>query len=188
MFTITLRTGCRVVLFALALSLAVAPPAVLAQAPKSAAAAKQLTDALDRSKLDAIAAPDPADPTAFVAALYFQGGQLLVVSAKYAVPSLIQAKLAKKDYRDVYIDLNAASVSGSKIFVMDQSCDGLVARPGDAQAPDTWEHGSVNTVFDGDWKRAKMSEAEYGKAFAAADEKYANILALLAAQASNAGS
>jgi hypothetical protein len=33
-----------------------------------------------------------------------------------------------------------------------------------------------------------MSEEEYGKAFAAADQKYAHILELLAAQASKGGS
>jgi hypothetical protein len=186
-----LRAGCRVASFALTLSVVLgplAPATALAQPPKSAAAAKQLTDTLDRLKLDAIAAPDPADPGAFVAALYFQGGQLLVVSAKYSAPSLIVAKLAKKDYRDVYIDLNAASVAGSKIFVMDHSCDGLVAKPGDSQGADRWEHGTVNTVFDGDWKKAKVSEEEYGKSFAAADEKYARILALLTAHAAKAGS
>ena len=186
-----LRAGCRVASFALTLSAVLqtfTPATALAQSPKSAAAAKQLTEALDRLKLDAIAAPDPADPGAFVAALYFQGGQLLVVSAKYSAPALITAKLAKKDYRDVYIDLNAASVAGSKIFVMDSGCDGLVARPGDSQGADTWEHGPVNTVFDGDWKKAKVSEEEYGKTFAAADEKYAHILTLLAAHVSKAGS
>ncbi len=56
---------------------------------------------------------------------------------------------------------------------MDQACDGLVAKPGDSQAPDTWEHGTTNTIFDGDCKKAKLSEADYGKAFASADEKYA---------------
>jgi hypothetical protein len=138
-------------------------------------------------KLDAIAAADPSDPGSFVAALYFQGAQLLVVSAKYSAPPLITAKLAKKDYREIYIDLNAASVAGSKIFVMDAGCDGLVAKPGDG-APDTWEVGTTSRVFDGDYKKAKLSEDEYGKAFAAADEKYAQILALLTAQASKGGS
>ena len=122
-----------------------------------------------------------------MAALYFQGGQLLVVSAKYSAPALLTAKLAKKDYRDIYIDLNAASVAGSKIFVMDQTCDGLVAKPGD-NAPDTWEEGPKTTVFDGDWKKAKMSEDEYTKAFAGADERYARILTLLADQARKSGS
>ena len=72
---------------------------------KSAAAAKQLTDALDAAKLDAIAAADPSDPATFVAALYIQGSQLLVVSAKYAAPPLLTAKLKTKEYRDIYMDL-----------------------------------------------------------------------------------
>ena len=182
------RAACRVVALIALCSLVILPAAAFAQAPKSATAAKLLSDTLDRLKLDSIAAPDPADPNTFVAALYFQGGQLLVVSAKYSVPSLLTAKLAKKDYRDVYIDLNAASVAGSKIFIMDQACDGLVARPGDSQAADTWEKGPTTTAFDGDWKKAKMSEDEYLKAFAAADEQYARILTLLAEQAKKAGS
>ena len=175
-----LRAGRRVASLALSLALASGSLSLAAAQSKSAAAAKQLTDVLDRLKLDAIAG-------AFVAALYFQGGQLLVVSAKYSAPTLITAKLAKKDYRDVYIDLNAASVAGSKIFVMDQACDGLVAKPGDS-APDTWEQGTTNTIFDGDFKKAKLSEEAYGKAFATADEKYAHILELLATQASKGGS
>ena len=134
--------------------------AASAQDAKSAAAAKQLGETLDRLKLDSIATADPADPGTFVAALYFQGAQLLVVSAKYSAPSLLVDKLAKKDYRDVYIDLNAASVAGTKIFVMDQGADGLVARPGD-NAPDSWEQGNKTTAFDGEWKKAKISEDEY---------------------------
>jgi len=182
-----LRAGRRVASLALSLALASGSLSLAAAQSKSAAAAKQLTDVLDRLKLDAIAAPDPSDPGAFVAALYFQGGQLLVVSAKYSAPTLITAKLAKKDYRDVYIDLNAASVAGSKIFVMDQTCDGLVAKPGD-NAPDTWEEGPKTTVFDGDWKKAKISEDEYTKAFAGADDRYARILTLLTEQARKSGS
>ena len=184
----SLRAGCGVAALVLALPLLspVVSPAA-AQSTKSGVAAKQLTEALDRLKLDAIAAADPSDPGSFVAALYMQGAQLLVVSAKYSAPPLIVAKLAKKDYRDVYIDLNAASVAGSKIFVMDAACDGLVAKPGDG-APDTWEQGTTNRIFDGDYKKAKLSEDDYGKAFAAADEKYAQILALLTAQASKGGS
>jgi len=132
----TARAGRCLAACSLSCALLLAPAVARAQNGKSMAAAKQLTEVLDKLKLDAIAAPDPADPGTFVAALYFQGGQLLVVSAKYSAPALLTAKLAKKDYRDIYIDLNAASVAGSKIFVMDQTCDGLVAKPGD-NAPDT---------------------------------------------------
>jgi hypothetical protein len=181
------RAGRRLAAFAVSSVTLLAPALAFAQSGKSPAAAKELTAVLDRLKLDAIAAPDPADPGTFVAALYFQGGQLLVVSAKYSAPSLLTAKLAKKDYRDVYIDLNAASVAGSKIFVMDQTCDGLVAKPGDG-APDTWEQGTTTTVFDGEWKKAKLSEEDYVKAFTGADDRYARILTLLTEEARKTGS
>jgi len=44
--------------------------------------------------------------------------------------------------------------------------------------------------FDGDWKKAKISEADYNKAFADADDRYAKLLSMLLAQAkkSKAGS
>jgi hypothetical protein len=172
---------------ALCLSASVAVPAA-AQNSKSAAAAKELGAALDQLKLDSIAAADPTDPNAFVAALYFQGAQLLVVSAKYSAPVLLVEKLKKKEYRDTYIDLNAASVAGTKIFIMDQGANGLVARPNDDQPADTWEQGDKTTAFDGDWEKAKVSEDEYAKAFSNADEQYARILSLLTAQAKGTGS
>lgn len=173
------------VFVAAALAIGASPAA--AQASKSGAAARQLASTLDRLKLDSIAAPDPSDPNTFVAALYFPGAQLLVVAAKYSAPTLLVDKLSKKDYRDVYIDLNSASVAGSKVFVMDQACDGLVPRPDDG-APDTWEEGTKTIAFDGEWRKANMSEEDYHKAFAAADERYARILTLLADQANKAGS
>ena len=160
-------------------------PAV-AQESKSAAAAKQLVQALDAAKLDAIAAADPADPGTFVAALYFAGSQILVVSAKYSAPPLLNTKIASKEFRDIYIDLNSASVAGTKIFVIDQGIDGLVAKPDGDQAADTYENGKTTVSFDGDWRKAKMSEDDYMKTFVSADERYAKILALLTAQAKHA--
>ena len=153
------------------------------QSAKSAASAKQLTDALDAGKLDAIAAADPSDPGAFVAALYIQGSQLLVVAAKYAAPPLLTAKIKAKDYRDVYVDLSSASVAGSKVFIIDQNCDGLAAKPDGGAPGDSWEAGTQAVTFDGDWRKAKMTEDAYGKAFADADDRYARLLALLTAQA-----
>ena len=58
-----------------------APTTLAAQDSKSAAVAGQLTQLLDQMKLDAVAAKQGTDQ--FVAALYFQGSQLLVVAAKY---------------------------------------------------------------------------------------------------------
>src|SRR3954469_11223778 len=95
------------------------------QSSRSVSAAKELTQALEAAKLDSIAAVDPADPTMFSAALYISGSQLLVVSAKYAAPPLLAAKIKTKEYRDVYVDLSSASVAGTKVFIIDQNCDGL---------------------------------------------------------------
>ena len=174
-------TPVRLSAAALMLCLAAAPSAF--QAPKSASPAKELAAALEAAKLDSIAAADPSDPAAFVAALYIAGSQLLVVSAKYAAPVLLTAKIKSKEYRDVYIDLSAAAMAGSKTFIIDMNCDGLFSKPENDAAPDSWEAGTVNVSFDGEWRKAKMSEAEYMKTYAAADERYAALVALLAAQA-----
>jgi hypothetical protein len=182
-----LRMTGRVAVAAACVLLGVAANAA-AEDSKSSTAAKELASVLDRLKLDSIAAADPADPGTFVAALYFPGAQLLVVSAKYAAPTLLTDKLAKKEYRDVYIDLNAASVAGSKIFVMDTSGDGLASKA-DNGAADSWEQANKTIAFDGDWRAAKLSsEEEYDKTFASADERYAHMLTVLAEQAKKAGS
>jgi hypothetical protein len=181
------RVAARVAFLLAAITFMLAPGTASTQESRSNAAAKELAVTLDRLKLDSIAAPDPVEKDVFVAALYFQGTQLLVVSAKYSVPVLLVAKLAKKDFRDVYIDLNAASVAGSKIFVMDQGADGLVAKPGDG-VPDSWEQGTKTIAFDGEWRKAKMSEEDYLKAFSDADERYARILTVLNEHAKKSGS
>jgi hypothetical protein len=153
-----------------------------AQDAKSAALAKQLASALDEAKLDSIAAPDPSSPDTFVAALYFANMQLLVVSARYTAPQLLVAKVAKKDYRDVYIDLNSASVPDSKIFVEDLGADGLKPKREENQPFDTYEQAGKRTVFNSDWKAQKLSEQDYMKAFSGADDQYARILSALIAQ------
>jgi hypothetical protein len=188
MRTSSTRSNC--VAAALSIAAAVCLSTILLQAfqtAKSAAAAKELAQALDGAKLEAIAAADPAEPGTFVAALYFPGSQILVVSAKYAAPALLTDKIAKQNYRDVYIDLNSASIAGSKVFVIDTNVDGLVAKPEDGQGADQWEQGKTQVTFDGQWKKAKMSEEEYMKAFATADERYAHILQVLTTQAKGKG-
>jgi hypothetical protein len=154
-----------------------------AQDSKSAAAARELGAALDAAKLDSIAAADPDHPGTWVAALYFKDSQLLVVSAQYAAPTLFVEKAKAKNFRDIYIDLNSASMAGTKVFVMDSGADGLVAKPSDNAAGDTWEEKDKTMVFDGDWKKAKLSEDAYMKTFGDADARYARMLALLAARA-----
>jgi hypothetical protein len=173
------NTGVAAILASAMLAAPIAPPA---QDARSTELVKQFTQMLDQKKLDSIAGADSKNLGTYVAALYFAGTQLLVVSGKYAAPPLLNEKIAKKDYRDVYIDLNSASVAGSKVFVMDLNADGLVAKPGDNQGTDSIDLAGKMITFDGDWKKAKMSEAEYLKAFSDADEAYAHALALLIAQ------
>ena len=155
----------------------------LAQESKSVALAKELSAALDAAKLDSIAAKDTAKPDMFYGALYFPGVQLLVVGAQYAAPAAMNDRLAKKDYREAYLDLSSASVPGSKIFIEDLAANGLVAKPKDNEAPDAFESGGKRVSFDGDWKKQKLSEEEYMKAFSDADERYSQVLTALIAQA-----
>src|SRR5713226_3206109 len=166
--------GCLSAVLAIGLSVTAA-----AQESKSAALAKQLAAALETAKLDSVAAKDPSAPDVYVAALYFPGIQLLVVSAKYSVPALLNEKIAKKDYRDVYIDLNSASIPESKVFVEDLGADGLKA---DGQPYDSYEAAGKRAVFDGDWKKQKLSKEDYMKAYSKADERYSQMLEALLAQ------
>ena len=161
---------------------------LLAQTSKSSAAVKDLSETLDRLKLDSIAAADPADPGTYVAALYFPGAQLLVVSAKYAAPVLLNDKLTKKDYRDIYIDLASASIAATKVFIQDQAANGILFKPDNDQPADSVEQANKTTMFDGEWKKAKLTEDDYLKAFNSADARYAAICSLLAAQAKKSGS
>jgi hypothetical protein len=159
-----------------------APIAAAPQDSKSADLVKQLGQLLDEKKLDAIAAADANTPGTFIAALYFPGTQLLAVSAKYSAPQLLTDKLAKKDYRDVYVDLSSASVIGSKVFVMDTFADGLVLKPKGDAAPDAVERGTSSTTFDGDFKKAKLSEADYTKSYDEAEAAYVKMLQALIAK------
>ena len=164
-------------------SVLVLPSAAVAQESKSAALAQELTALLDQKKIDAIAAKDPSAPDLYVAALYFQGSQLLVVSARYSVPSILNEKLAKKDYREVYTDLNSATEVASRVLIMDMGANGLQPKREETRV-DTCDIGSKSFLFDGDWKTQKMaSEDEYNKAYADADARYAKMLATLIAQA-----
>jgi hypothetical protein len=158
------------------------PSFAAAQESKSAPLAKQLASALDAGKLDSIAAKDPAAPDVFVGALYFPGVQLLVVAGKYSVPQLLNERIAKKEYRDVYLDVNGTASPDSKIFIEDPGTDGLKTKREENQPFDSVEMAGKRTMFNNDWKAQKISEQDYMKAFAAADERYAQLLSALLAQ------
>jgi hypothetical protein len=160
--------------------LATAGSSAAPQDSKSAPLAKELSQALDAAKLDAIAAPDAANG-GFVAALYIPGTQLLVVSGKLPLADVGTHRISKKEFRELYMDLMGAAVAGSRQFAADVSCDGFVARPDGDSAADTWENGTTTVAFEGH-RKAKMSEEEYLKGFSEADAKYAQILQMLIAQ------
>jgi hypothetical protein len=69
------------------------------------------------------------------------------------------------------------------VFIIDQNCDGLASKPDGDAAPDSWEAGTQQLSFDGEWRKSKLTEEAYGKAFSDADERYTKILGLLTAQA-----
>ena len=164
---------------ALVLSLSATAPA---QESKSGPLAQQLAAALDAAKLDSIAAKDPSNADVFIGALYFPSVQLLAVSARYTVPVLLNDRLAKKEYRDIYLDLSSASVPATKLFIEDLGADGLKAKRIESQPFDSYELAGKRTAFDGDWKKQNLSEDEYMKTFSTADERYAQILMALLAQ------
>lgn len=156
----------------------------VAQESKTAALAKDLTQAMDAGKLTAIAAKDSAGQDMYVAAMYFSGSQLLVVRAKYEPAVLLDLKLEKKDYQEIYIDLNSASVASTRIFIEDLGADGLKAEHPDNVGFDSIEEAGKRTLFDDDWRKSqRMSEEEYAKKFAQAEALYARLLQALIVQA-----
>jgi hypothetical protein len=150
-----------------------------AQDSTSAGVASELIKLLESMKLDSVAAKLQGDE--YVGALYFPGSQLLVVKARYSVPERMDEQLAKRNYRDVYIDLNSASVPASKVLIADLGANGLYARRRENQF-DTADIGGRSYSFDGDWGKAKLSEQEYMKAFQTTEGEYVKMLEALVAQ------
>ena len=149
-----------------------------AQDSRTAALAKELAALLEAKKLDAIAARTENGSDKYVAALYFPG-QLLVVCARYAAPPVLNEKIARSEFKDVYIDLNAASIPESKILITDLGADGLRPKREANQPFDTQDKTGGGIRFDGNWREDKMSEADYMKAFTEAEGTYTAALEVL---------
>ena len=143
--------------------------------------------ALDAAKLDRIAAPDPAKPGVFIAALYIPGTQLLVVSAKYSAPPLLVDRITRaRTIMSVYVDLQSASVRGTKVFVEDQGADGLAAKPGGDSRPTAGTRETRRWRSTATGRRRRLPRRTIRKAFADADDRYAKMLSTLLAQAKKA--
>jgi hypothetical protein len=139
---------------------------------------------MEKGQVDSIAAALPDGHDTFVAAMFIPG-ELMVVSAKYSAPSLLREKIMKKEYREVYVDLNSAATPKTRIFIEDLNADGLVAKPDDNVGFDTYENSDGRMSFDGDWKKQKLSEDDYRKKFGEADDHYGKMLRALLAQMKN---
>ena len=135
----------------------------------------QLAELLSSAQLDAVAGRDASDENRFVAALAFPG-QLLVVSARYEAPVYIERKLDAGQFREIYIDLNSASIAGTRVLVTDSGANGLHAA---GDTVDMVDDGAGIFRLDGDWRDQEMSRSEYEQAVADADEQYARMLAVL---------
>ena len=171
--------------FALIFALAVGAATPLAApqgAGKTQALAKELTSLLQQQKLDAIAARLGEDQ--FAAVLFFPGVQLLVVSARYVAPVLLNEKIITRQYREVYLDLASASVPDSKLFIEDMQGDGLRPRREDDTPFDIVTKGTAAAfTLDGDHRKKKISEDEYLRTYGDFEGSYEKILIALIAQA-----
>ena len=178
------RTATGTVLAAgLGLLLAAPPVTGQAKTSKSAAQAAALTKQLEQVKLQYIATKDPSDPGRFVAAMHLPGQQLMIVSAKYASPALLNEKVLLGKFQDAYIDLNSASEAATRVIVADLRADGFPMAKNKDTVRDSYESSGKRVVFDFDWRKQKLTQAEYFTTLEQADAQYARMLELLLAEA-----
>lgn len=167
-----------------AFALALLIPMVAAAAPReprlrSGPLAKELGTALQQRGLDAFAARQTDEPDRFVAALFYPNAQLLVISAQYAASPVLEEKLSRKQYREVYLDLGGASPPKTRLLVHDMSADGLCDSRD--KSADILYEGTVVSRFDADWKSHGRSEHEYMEGLLDADARYSRMLEVLLA-------
>jgi hypothetical protein len=145
----------------------------------SVPATQNLISALNEAGLDSIASIDPTEPGAFVAALHIKGGQLLVVRARHPSIDALSARLAARQFRDVYLDLQATPTPQGKVFVMDSGADGLASDSGQPSKVDVvYEDGTRQMMFNGA-RAQKLSVDDYRQQVQDADAKYTRLVNVL---------
>ena len=172
-------------ILAATLAVAVAAPAAAedTKASKSSVQAAALAKQLAQAKLQYIATKDPTDPGRFVAAMHLPGSQLMIVSARYGAPALLNEKVLLGKFQDAYIDLNSASEAATRIIVEDIRADGFALAKSKDMMRDSFEANGKRVIFDFDWRKQKLTQAEYFSTLEAADAQYARMLELLIAEA-----
>jgi hypothetical protein len=174
-----MRFALPLVAVVLALSL---PGEAQLRSPRSSGPAATLVKMMAERGIDAAAAKDAKEPGRFVAALCFPGTQLLVVSAKYPVPAILEQRLSNREYRDVYMELQNDVTREGRFFVQDMQANGLSPRPEKGAPIDiVYVNAVKGPSFDGNWKGQNLSQADYDAKFAEADGRYADVLAALVA-------
>jgi len=168
--------------FVVAFAVAFALVTLRAEEPsQSAAPAASVKALFEQLKMDSVAARDPEEPGRYIAALYVQDSQLLVISAPYSVPAALDRLIASGSYRDAYLNLQAVQEHRGHFFVVDSLADGLKKVPEVDQPFDsTTIDGAIMVMFDGKWDAQKLNEAAYNSMFAKDDARYARMLIILA--------
>jgi hypothetical protein len=168
--------------FIVAFVVAVALVTLRAEEPsQSTAPAASVKTLLGQLKMDSVAARDPEETGRYVAALYIEDSQLLVISAPYKVPAVLDKLIASGNYRDAYLNLQAVADHKGHFFVVDSFADGLKKTPDVDQPFDsTTIDGSVMVMYDGKWESQKLNEAGYNAMFTKDDTRYAKMLTILA--------
>lgn len=150
------------------------------QGRQSADPAERVLKMLRERKLQQFAAKDPAEAGRYVAATIIGDTNLLLVSARYAQPVLLNERLYRGDHQGAYAELNAASIRDGKLFVQDLGEPGLRAiRPAEGAFDIVYRSGGKGTLFDGNWKAQGVSKQDYLRAYEEADSRYTHALGVL---------
>ena len=104
-----------------------------------------------------------------------------MVSARHPSPEALNARLVRKEYRDIYLDLSSSSESSSSWFLQDMQADGLCSTR-DQTADLLYEGTESAVVFDGDWKQHGESERDYEERLSHTDQRYSRMLEILIRQ------
>ena len=141
--------------------------------------ARELAHRLQNAALQAFAAADPEQPGAFVAVLYVPE-QLLVVEAFHPATAALAGRIAARQYREAYLDLQGTPTPQGRFFVLDASADGLLtAVPGQGSVDMIDDGGRPSLLLNGDPRAQGVSLDEYNARIMAADTKYARLLKVL---------
>jgi hypothetical protein len=149
---------------------------------ESAKVASELAHLMDVQNLEAVAARDAGRPNRFAAALYYPGAQFLVLTAEYPAPDQLQQRLARREFREAYMDLQGAGAREGKIFITDLRADGLRhTREKNGPFDIVYRAGIQYMAYDGNWSGQKVTERQYNERFEENDAQYADMLRMLIA-------